>query len=362
MKIKGLLLIILISFSGIAQVGIGTNTPESSSALDITSTDKGILIPRMTTPQKEGIQSPAEGLQVYDTDTKSVWTFDGTNWKEGVGGGGKFIDGAASDIAFYDGRVGIGRSGFSTIHKLYVEDTTSGSQNTLVKFDAIYDGSGTSAPVYGLGAQARNIGTGTVNYVIGTQGIAINSAAGGTIEIAVGSWPQLSNSSTVDWGAGLVVDNENTAGTMTVARGESINVSNVAGATIGQPTISSLYFNNEGAITGDAYGIWVGGAGNGTVAGNAYGIYIDTPYANVAGNNYAFYSANTANSYFEGNVGYGIAQPLRKVHISEALRLEPQDTPPANGSLGDLYVNSTDNSLYFHDGTQWRQVSLEPLN
>ncbi len=57
-----------------AQVGIGTSSPDASSALDVTSTDKGFLMPRMTTVQREAITSPANGLMVFDVDTNSQWT------------------------------------------------------------------------------------------------------------------------------------------------------------------------------------------------------------------------------------------------------------------------------------------------
>lgn len=43
-------------------VGIGTTTPNASAALDVTSTTKGLLIPRMTTAQRTAIASPAAGL------------------------------------------------------------------------------------------------------------------------------------------------------------------------------------------------------------------------------------------------------------------------------------------------------------
>lgn len=49
-------------------VGVGTNTPAPSSKLDVTATDKGILIPRMTTVQRLAIANPANSLMVYDTD------------------------------------------------------------------------------------------------------------------------------------------------------------------------------------------------------------------------------------------------------------------------------------------------------
>ena len=65
-----------------AQVGIGTATPDASSALEITSTDKGLLIPRMTNTQRIAISTPATGLQVYDTTTNSNWYYNGTVWVE----------------------------------------------------------------------------------------------------------------------------------------------------------------------------------------------------------------------------------------------------------------------------------------
>ena len=54
-----------------AQIGIGTVTPNVSSQLDIASTTKGMLTPRMTTVQRNAIVTPADGLLVYDTDIKS---------------------------------------------------------------------------------------------------------------------------------------------------------------------------------------------------------------------------------------------------------------------------------------------------
>ncbi|MFD1163908.1 MULTISPECIES: hypothetical protein [Hwangdonia] len=51
-----------------AQVGIGTTTPDTSSILDVESTDKGVLIPRLTTVQINAIVNPANGLVVYNTD------------------------------------------------------------------------------------------------------------------------------------------------------------------------------------------------------------------------------------------------------------------------------------------------------
>ncbi len=55
-------------FYSSAQVGIGTTTPDSSTILDVESTSKGILIPRLSSDQINAITNPAHGLMVYNTD------------------------------------------------------------------------------------------------------------------------------------------------------------------------------------------------------------------------------------------------------------------------------------------------------
>lgn len=51
-----------------AQVGIGTDLPDSSAILDVQSTDKGLLIPRLTVAQRNLINKPANALMIYQTD------------------------------------------------------------------------------------------------------------------------------------------------------------------------------------------------------------------------------------------------------------------------------------------------------
>lgn len=69
-------------------VGIGTNTPHTSAQLDVTSTTKGVLFPRMTLAQRNAIVSPTAGLMIYQTDnTPGFYFFDGTLWL-GVNSGG----------------------------------------------------------------------------------------------------------------------------------------------------------------------------------------------------------------------------------------------------------------------------------
>lgn len=58
---------LLISFNFYAQVGIGTETPDSSSLLDLHSDNKGFLMPRLTTEQRDLILEPAKGLMIFNT-------------------------------------------------------------------------------------------------------------------------------------------------------------------------------------------------------------------------------------------------------------------------------------------------------
>ena len=60
-------LILLISSSLFSQVGIGTTVPDISSALDISSSSKGFLMPRLSTEERSNILLPANGLMVYNT-------------------------------------------------------------------------------------------------------------------------------------------------------------------------------------------------------------------------------------------------------------------------------------------------------
>ena len=55
----------------IGQVGINDNnaSPDASAMLDVKSTTKGMLVPRMTTTQRDAITTPATGLMVYNTTT-----------------------------------------------------------------------------------------------------------------------------------------------------------------------------------------------------------------------------------------------------------------------------------------------------
>ncbi len=58
------------------------STPDNSSLLDLQSTSKGVLVPRMTSAERNNIANPATGLLVYDTTTFNFWFHNGIAWRE----------------------------------------------------------------------------------------------------------------------------------------------------------------------------------------------------------------------------------------------------------------------------------------
>ncbi|MCY7409370.1 MAG: hypothetical protein LH473_03795, partial [Chitinophagales bacterium] len=69
------------TFPATGAAGIGTSTPNASSLLDIVSTTKGLLIPRMTKTQRDAIVAPIAGLMIYQTtNTPGFYYYDGAAW------------------------------------------------------------------------------------------------------------------------------------------------------------------------------------------------------------------------------------------------------------------------------------------
>jgi len=75
-----ILLILFVSLTLTAQVGINTPNPDPNSVLDLESKTKGFLVPRMTTSQREAMSSVkfSQGMMVYDTDLNILFVGYGT--------------------------------------------------------------------------------------------------------------------------------------------------------------------------------------------------------------------------------------------------------------------------------------------
>jgi hypothetical protein len=113
------LLIGTLHAQNLHQVNVPTaigGSPHPSSLLTLNSIDKGFLIPRMTTSQKNAIPTPATGLMVYDTDLNQIQVFNGT-W--GSLGGGGSVAGSNGEIQFNN------NGAFGASSNLYWDNTNN---------------------------------------------------------------------------------------------------------------------------------------------------------------------------------------------------------------------------------------------
>ncbi|MEO6718806.1 MAG: hypothetical protein ABIN67_00530 [Ferruginibacter sp.] len=105
-------------------VGINEDgsVPDPSALLDVKSSAKGLLIPRLTSAERTSIANPAIGLLVYDNETESFWFYKTIGWTELIGGGGSGINSWNTNGAdIYNnnaGNVGIGTS--TPVNKLTI--------------------------------------------------------------------------------------------------------------------------------------------------------------------------------------------------------------------------------------------------
>jgi hypothetical protein len=89
-------------------VGIGTNAPHPSAVLELSSNNKGLLLPSMASSERTAIISPAFGLLVYDLNTKSIWMYSTGGWTELVTVGTNLWQQTGANVWRTAGNVGIG--------------------------------------------------------------------------------------------------------------------------------------------------------------------------------------------------------------------------------------------------------------
>jgi hypothetical protein len=150
-------------------VGIGTTTPNPSAVLDVSSTNKGLLLPRMSTTQRNAIVSPAVGLTILNTDDLCTDIYDGAKWIKNCGfkQGDSVVVPANNWIqkANFGGAARNGAVGFSIGNKGYIGTGFDGSyKNDFWEFD----------PSTNIWAQKANFGgtarIGAVGFSIGNKG------------------------------------------------------------------------------------------------------------------------------------------------------------------------------------------------
>src|SRR5690554_1705058 len=102
-----MIFVLLLKANTYSQVGIGTTNPDPSSVLDVQSTNKGLLIPRVSlnninTSKLDGTNTAAPGLLIYNTNASVIggngiglYYWKGSTWSAVTpsGGGGGASDG-----------------------------------------------------------------------------------------------------------------------------------------------------------------------------------------------------------------------------------------------------------------------------
>lgn len=159
-------------------LGLGTITPDSKSLLDLSSTTRGFLAPRMTTAQRNAIVSPPNGLMIYNTTLNQYQSYNSSVSQWGAVGR---LQGDATSLA--------------TSAAFQVDSTTKGSlaapRMTTVQRDAI-TGAVAGLLIYNTTTNAYNVyngstwakigggGSGSGGFIISTDGDAEGGQSGWT--------------------------------------------------------------------------------------------------------------------------------------------------------------------------------------
>jgi trimeric autotransporter adhesin len=290
---KNLLFLLFVSFGTIihAQVAINTDgsSPDNSSMLDVKSTAKGLLLPRMTLAQRNAIASPANGLMIYQTDNSQGFYYNsGTSASPAWVMGGS-VSGSGWELT--------GNSGTSP-----GTNFIGTTDNQPLRFRVNNSWAGeihpTSGNIFlGLGAGEANT-DGILNSSIGDHSLfnnttgnrntangsfALFSNISGYNNTSTGNLSLFSNSIGVSNTAnGYAALYSNTSGNNNTANGEISLFSNISGNNNVANGNSALYNNSSGNDnTANGYGA----LGNNTIGINntASGSY--ALLSNIDGNN-----------------------------------------------------------------------------
>jgi Chaperone of endosialidase len=311
-KIFLLLKTIFVFSIAYTQQGVAINTDgstaDNSAMLEIKSTNKGILIPRMTSTQRTAIVTPATGLLIYQTDgTAGFYFYNGSSWAplsvaaQGPSGGWAIIGNAGTD---------------STVNYIGTSDNkpfigkVNGEQ-------AFYFSSTKS--VTSLGYQAGKLNTAGYNQFVGYQAGANNST--GFANFFEGYRAGYSNN-TANYNqfSGFNAGYSNTTGSANFFEGYQSGYSNTAGAQNHFSGTQTGYLNTTGSK--NHFVGYQAGFNNSTGQNNHFEGFGAGSYNTTGSNNYfagfqAGYSNNTGgNNHFSGyQAGYANTSGLSNTFI-----------------------------------------------
>jgi hypothetical protein len=216
------------------RIGIGNETPDESAALDISSTKKGLLIPRMTTVQRDAIPTPASGLLIYNTESNEINKYDGSNWlgeakafveTSNVISGGDTDD----DFVFGSNQLADDNTTNDDNNRLFF-DKSKGAFRAGNVFGDIWDDANVGENSIALGTNVKAslnsaIAIGNGNEATAFGAIAIGTDVDATVDyaIAIGQYNTASglNSTALGYTTTASGSNSTTIGNNTIARADS---------------------------------------------------------------------------------------------------------------------------------------------
>jgi len=330
-------LIMLIASYGYAQVGINTDgtQPDNSSMLDIKSTNKGLLIPRMTEQQRLTINSPANGLMVYQIDgIKGFYYYsgqwihltdadsavekiddlsDGKSDSDGTDDGSSIflgINAGQNDDSSDNMNIGIGYQSMQT--------NISGAENTSVGFRTLYSNTnGNNNIAIGNAALYNNI-SGGKNVAIGTATLFKNTNLSNLVAVGYkalyrnseNAQGDLEGSANTALGSEAMVSN--TLGYYNTATGYRSLAFNTTGYGSTATGYYAMYNNTEGKYN-TAMGtsaLFNNVSGNNNTSLGYHAGYNSTGNANVYLGTFAGYNETESNKLYIENTDAGASTAL----------------------------------------------------
>ena len=235
-----------------AQIGIGTTIVNPSAELDVVSTTKGLLAPRMTLAQRNLISVPATGLLVFQTDnTPGFYFYNGSSWTSASGTPGvdltsdQSVDGKKTFIST-DGLVATGTFGSGTASSLgagarmmwYPKKSAfrAGSAGGDEWNDAnIGDNSTAMGNMTNAGGEySTAMGAWTIASAYGATAMGTEGTASGENSTAMGYGTEASGPGSTAMG-----DNTTASGNISTAMGDNTNASGEVSTAMGKNSTAS---------------------------------------------------------------------------------------------------------------------------
>ena len=317
-----LILIIILSTTclALAQQGVGVNTttPDPSAVLDVQSNSKGMLIPRLTTAQRNLIASPATGLLIFDTNTGSFWFKSASNWIELV----------------------------DTLNNTWKKNGTNtytpNTQNV---------GIGVNNPAFKLDVNGRmRIKTGTLGNVSTSSGMWLEDYRDGTNRVFIGMQDSIRAGfyGSGPNGAGWEFAFNSTNGRITLGQ-----TTQPYDFSIGRNSPTIGFFDLDDDVT------------SGTIQGNADNLYISanrvSSLGGTAGGNLLLQTnSGGLPNFIAGKVGIGITTPDVKVHINGGTDLSSTSGGYLQiGSSGSTNIAFDNNEIQARDDSAAAKLTLQ---